>query len=49
MEGALLGFHYSLVAEVFSNKAVNENGFIDQFTSLWIGKEGVSIRALGGN
>ena len=48
-EGALLGFHYSLVVEVFLNKVVNDNGFIDQFTSLWRGKEGVSIRALGGN
>ena len=46
--GALLGFHHSIVAEVFSTKVVNENGFIDQFTSLWPGKEGVSIRALRG-
>lgn len=48
-DGALLGFHYSLMAEVFSNKAMNENGFINQFTSLWRENEGVSIRALGGN
>ncbi|KAM1398236.1 hypothetical protein ACFX2I_015707 [Malus domestica] len=48
VEGALLGFHYSVVAEVFSMKPVNENAFIDQFTSLWRGREGVSIRALGG-
>ncbi|KAM1386256.1 hypothetical protein ACFX2F_032738 [Malus domestica] len=47
-EGALLGFHHSMVTEVLSTKAVNENGFIDQFTSLWGGNEGVSIRALGG-
>lgn len=44
----MLGFHYSVVAEVFTNKVVNDNGFIDQFTSLWKGREGVSIRALGG-
>ncbi|KAM1467363.1 hypothetical protein ACFX2I_032474 [Malus domestica] len=47
-EGALLGFHHSVVTEVLSTKAVNENGFIDQFTSLRRGNEGVSIRALGG-
>lgn len=29
-------------------KHVNENPFIDQFMSLWRGREGVSIRALGG-
>ncbi|KAB2635890.1 hypothetical protein D8674_026424 [Pyrus ussuriensis x Pyrus communis] len=46
-EGALLGFHHSVVVEVFSTKAVNKNGFIDQFTSLWRGNEGISIRALG--
>ncbi|KAB2597306.1 hypothetical protein D8674_000226 [Pyrus ussuriensis x Pyrus communis] len=45
--GALLRFHHSIVAEVFSTKAINENGFIDQFTSLWRRKEGVSIQALG--
>ncbi|KAB2628840.1 hypothetical protein D8674_033635 [Pyrus ussuriensis x Pyrus communis] len=48
VEEALLGFHYSIVVEVFSLKPVNENGFIDQFTSLWRGREGISIRALGG-
>lgn len=48
VEGALLGFYYSIVAEVFSLKPVNENGFIDQFTSLWRGREWISIRALGG-
>lgn len=34
VEGALLGFH-SVVAEVFSMKPVNDNAFIDHFTSLW--------------
>lgn len=40
-DGALLGFHHNIVAELFSTKAINENGFIDQFTSLWRGKVGV--------
>ncbi|XP_070672186.1 uncharacterized protein [Malus domestica] len=48
VEGALLGFHYSVVAEVFSVKPINDTAFVDQFTSLWRGREGVSIRALGG-
>lgn len=48
MDGALLGFHHSVVAEVFSMKPVNDNAFIDQFTSLWRRREGVSIKALGG-
>lgn len=48
VEGALLGFHHSVVVEVFSLKLVNANAFIDQFTSPWKGREGVSIRALGG-
>lgn len=48
VEGALVGFHYSLIAEVFTIKEVNDHAFIDQFTPLWRGKEGVSIRALGG-
>ena len=48
MEGAPLGFHYSVVAEVFSMKPINENGFINQFTSPWRGNKGISIRALGG-
>lgn len=47
VEGALLGFQYSVVAQVFTRKDVNDNGFIDQFTNLWRGREGVSIRALG--
>ncbi|KAB2635508.1 hypothetical protein D8674_026042 [Pyrus ussuriensis x Pyrus communis] len=47
VEGALLGFHYSVVAEIFTNKVVNDNGFLDQFTSLWRGMKGVSIKALG--
>ncbi|KAB2622222.1 hypothetical protein D8674_024404 [Pyrus ussuriensis x Pyrus communis] len=42
-EGALLGFHHNVVAEVLSTKAVNENGFIDQFTSLWRGKDEVQL------
>lgn len=29
VEGALLGFHYSIVVEVFSLKLVNKNRFID--------------------
>lgn len=48
MEGALLGFHHSVVVKVFSIKSLNDNAFIDQFTSHWRGREGVSIRALGG-
>lgn len=29
MEGALLGFQYSVVAEVFTRNDVNDNGFIN--------------------
>lgn len=47
MEEALLGFHYVLLAEVLTEKFVNAEVFIDMFTSLWHGKEGVSFRALG--
>lgn len=48
VEGALVGFHYSVIAEVFTVKEANDHAFIDLFTPLWRGKEGVSIRALGG-
>lgn len=48
VEGALLGFHSSIVAEVFLKKSINESGFINQFINLWRRQEGVSIRALGG-
>lgn len=47
VEGALLGFHYVLLAEVLTEKTVNAEAFIDRFTSLWKGKEGVSIWVLG--
>lgn len=39
---------YSVVVEVLTSKDVNDNGFIDQFTNLWRGRDRVSIRALGG-
>lgn len=48
VEGTLLGFQYSVVAQVFTRNEVNDTGFIDQFTNLWRGRERVSIRALGG-
>lgn len=47
VEGALLGFHNVFLAEVLTEKTVNAEAFIDRFTSLWRGKEGVSIRVLG--
>ncbi|KAM1777717.1 hypothetical protein ACFX11_044340 [Malus domestica] len=47
MEGALLGFQYSMVAEVLTTKEVKGDVFIDCFTSLWRGREGVSIRDIG--
>lgn len=47
VEGALLGFHYVLLAKVLTEKTVNAKAFIDKFTSFWRGKEGVSIRVLG--
>ena len=47
VEGALLGFQYTVIAEVLSTKVINEDAFIDCFMSLWRGKEGVSIRDIG--
>lgn len=47
VEEALIGFHYILLVEVLTEKAVNGEAFIDRFTSLWKGKEGVSIRDIG--
>lgn len=47
VEEALIGFHYMLLAEVLTVRAVHEEAFIDRFTSLWRGKEGVSIRDIG--
>ncbi|KAM2617063.1 hypothetical protein TB1_033508 [Malus domestica] len=47
VEGALLGFQYSMVAEILTSKEVKGDVFIDCFTSLWRGREGVSIRDIG--
>lgn len=47
MEGVLLGFQYNLVAEVLTSKDVHGEAFTDYFTSLWRGREDVSIRDLG--
>ncbi|KAM1135531.1 hypothetical protein ACFX19_045215 [Malus domestica] len=47
VEGALLGFQYTLIAEVLTTKEVNGEAFIDCFMSLWRGREGVSIRDIG--
>lgn len=44
VEGALLGFQYTLIAEVLTSKEVNGAAFIDCFLSFWRGREGVSIR-----
>lgn len=46
VEKALIDFHYMLFAEVLTERAVYGETFIDRFTSLWWGKEGVSIRTL---
>ncbi|KAM1157449.1 hypothetical protein ACFX14_027975 [Malus domestica] len=47
VEGALLGFQHTMVAEVLTSKEVNGEVFADCFTSLWRGREGVSIRDIG--
>lgn len=47
VEEALIGFHYMLLAEVLIERTVHGEAFIDRFTSLWQGKEGVSIRDIG--
>ncbi|KAM1325327.1 hypothetical protein EV1_046001 [Malus domestica] len=47
VEGALLGFQYTLIAEVLTAKAVKGDVFVDCFMSLWRGREGVSIREIG--
>lgn len=46
MDGILLGFQYSLVAEVLMSKVVHGEAFIDRFTWLWRGREGVSIKEI---
>lgn len=47
MEGLLLGFQYTMVAEVLTSKKVHGESFIDCFTSLSPGMKGVSIRDIG--
>lgn len=47
VEGALLGFQYTLIVEVLTGKEVKGDVFIDCFMSLWRGREGVSIREIG--
>ncbi|KAM1223595.1 hypothetical protein ACFX2G_043554 [Malus domestica] len=47
VEGALLGFQYTMIAEVLTCKEVKGEVFIDCFMSLWRGREGVSIRDIG--
>lgn len=47
VEGVLLGFQCTLVAEVFTSKDMHGKAFIDCFTSFWRRREGVSIRDLG--
>ncbi|KAM1683213.1 hypothetical protein PS1_034669 [Malus domestica] len=44
VEEALTGFHYMLLSEVLTDRVVHGEAFVDRFTSLWRGKEGVSIR-----
>ncbi|KAM1465672.1 hypothetical protein ACFXTO_045147 [Malus domestica] len=46
VEGALLGFQYTVIAEVLTAKAVKGDVFVDCFMSLWRGREGVSIREI---
>ncbi|KAM2468383.1 hypothetical protein FF1_010065 [Malus domestica] len=43
----LLGFQYTLHAEVLMSKELHGKALIDRFTSLWKGREGVSIRNIG--
>lgn len=47
IDGALLGFQYTVLAEVLTSKEVNGEVFIDRFMSLWRAREGVSIRNIG--
>ncbi|CAB4278682.1 unnamed protein product [Prunus armeniaca] len=47
LSGTLLGFHYSLVAEVLSHRSVNRDAFVEMFTGLWRGHKGVCIREIG--
>ncbi|KAM1552112.1 hypothetical protein FF1_044188 [Malus domestica] len=46
VEGALLGFQYTVIAEVLTAKTVKGDVFVDCFMSLWRGREGVSIREI---
>lgn len=41
VEGAPLGFHHNVLAVVFSSREINCETIIDQFMSLWRGREGV--------
>lgn len=47
VDEALIGFHYMLLAEVLTVRAVYVEAFIDRFMLLWRGNEGVSIRDIG--
>lgn len=47
LSGTLVVFHYSLVAEVLSHLSVNRDAFVEMFTGLWRGHEGVSIWEIG--
>lgn len=45
--GVLLGFQYTMVTEVLTSKDVHGEAFIDCFTSLCRGRNGVSICDIG--
>ncbi|KAM1262967.1 hypothetical protein ACFX13_028700 [Malus domestica] len=47
VEEALVGFHFTIITEVLTEKEVRGEVFVDRFTSLWRGKDGVSIRDIG--
>ncbi|KAM2536189.1 hypothetical protein TB1_021660 [Malus domestica] len=47
VEEALIGFHYMVLVEVLTDRTVHGEAFVDRFTLLWRGKEGVSIREIG--
>ncbi|BFG20581.1 hypothetical protein CerSpe_068550 [Prunus speciosa] len=43
----LKGSQYTLVARVFTHKAVHREGFVGVFSRLWRGEDGVSIKEIG--
>ncbi|BFG38051.1 hypothetical protein CerSpe_243250 [Prunus speciosa] len=47
LSDTLVACQYLLAARVLTNKSVNKDAFIEVFTTLWCGEQGVSIKDIG--